>query len=321
MGLRARPETFINERGAQVTLDGVDLTNDVTGGILSTPSLSALNELSFTTFGVKADQGRTTASTNQLTTKSGTNTWHGTATFSHRGNYWSALPGGFNRDDDLPSFGRTQFSGALGGPLVRDKAFWFASFEHLQQHSLLQAGERDLASHIIRNKLSVTPLVSTLGLLRTDWVISDRGHLEILYAGERSRGDDLPALQRTLASASQRQHFNEQFDQGLLKYTRTISPTLVSETRLGFSGVQISSTAAARGLQLNFPGLQAGAPFRAPAMPRHNSWQLTESLIKIAGTHTFKLGPEIRRINAEYAFGFGPGSIEFTENFASADRN
>lgn len=119
---------------------------------------------------------------------------------------------------------------------------------------------RSNGARAIRNKLSAIPLASTLGLLRADWGVSDRDQLAIVYAAERSEGDDLPALQRTLASASQRQRFNEEFDQGLLHYTRVISPTLVAEARLGFGGLRAESAAAPNGLQLNFPGLQEGAP-------------------------------------------------------------
>jgi len=113
VGLRARPEPVINERGVHVTLDGVDLTNDVTGGTLSAPPVGALSELSVTTFGVKAEQGRSNDAAVQLTTKAGSNAWHGTASFFRRGNQWSALPATFERGGDAPSFGRSQYSGAL----------------------------------------------------------------------------------------------------------------------------------------------------------------------------------------------------------------
>src|SRR5262249_10695965 len=152
----------------------------------------------------------------RLTSKAGTNGWHGTASFFGRGNQWSALPSTFERSGAAPSFDRSQYSGALGGPIVKDRAFWFGSFEYLRQHSLLQSGERDLGARTIRNRLSATPLTSTLGLLRADWVLSDRDRMTALYAAERSDGSDLPPLRRPLASASQRQRFNEEFDQGLL---------------------------------------------------------------------------------------------------------
>jgi hypothetical protein len=321
VGLRARPEPVINENGVHVTLDGVDLTNDVTGGTLSAPPVGAISELSVTTFGVKAEQGRSDAAAVQLATKAGSNAWHGTASFFRRGNQWSALPATFERGGDAPSFDRSQYSGGLGGPIVKDHAFWFGSFEYLRQRSLLQAGERDLDARTIRNKLSVTPLTSTLGLLRADWSLSSRDRLALLYAAERSEGSDLPALWRPLASASQRQRFNEEFDQGLLNYTRSISPTVVAEARLGLSELRAASAPAAGGLQLNFPDLQAGAPFRAPALPRHDRLQLSGDLVKVAGSHALKFGGEMQRISAEYALGFGAGSVEFAENFAGMDRN
>src|SRR5262249_36808895 len=156
-GLRARPEPIINESGVSVTLNGADLDNDVTGGTLSAPPLAALNEMSVTTFGVRADQDRAAAAV-RLTTKSGSNAWSGSASFSRRGDQLSALPATFERGGAAPSFDRAQFSGAIGGPIVKDRAFWFGSFEQLRQRSLLQAGERDLGARTIRNKLSAIPL-------------------------------------------------------------------------------------------------------------------------------------------------------------------
>lgn len=323
MGLRARPEPVVNgmnESGNHITLDGADLSNDVMGGTLSTPSLSALNETYISTFGVKAEQGHPAAV--QLTSKAGTNAWRGTASFFRRGQQWSALPATFERNAAAPSFNRAQYAGTLGGPLVRDRAFWFGSFEYLQQNSLLQVGERDSVRRAIKNALTTVPLATTLGLLRADWRISDRDNLTLLYAAERSAGDDLPVPQRALAAASQRQYFNEEFDQGWLHYTRTISPTLVAELHLGLSGLRANSAATSSGLQLNFPSLQAGAPFRVPSLPRHQRWQLTGSFSKVAGSHTLKWGGEMQRLRAEYALGFArSGSLELAEDFASADRN
>lgn len=107
----------------------------------------------------------------------------------------------------------------------------------------------------------------------------------------------------------------------MLNYTRVISPTLVADARLGFGGLHAASAAATSGLQLNFPDLQAGAPFRAPALPRHNCLQLSGDLSKVVGSHTLRFGGEMQRISAEYALGFGSGSVEFAENFAISDRN
>src|SRR5262245_29110951 len=277
--------------------------------------------MSVTIFGVKAEQGRFNDAAVHLDTKAGSNTWHGTASFFRRGNQWSALPATFERGGDVPSFGRSQYSGALGGPIVKDHAFWFGSFEYLRQRSLLQSGERDIDARTIRNKLTATPLTSTLGLLRADWSLSSSDRLALLYAAERSDGAELPALQRPLASASQRQHFNEEFDQWSLSYTRNISPTLLAEARISFSELRAASVASAKGLQLDFPDLQAGAAFRVPALPRHDRLQLSGNLAKVAGVHAIKFGGEMQRISAEYALGFGAGSIEFTEIFAGMDRN
>src|SRR5262249_58135664 len=117
------------------------------------PPLAALNEMSVTTFGVRADQARAAAAV-RLTTKSGSNAWSGSASFSRRGDQLSALPATFERGGAAPSFDRAQFSGAIGGPIAKDRAFWFGSVEHFRQRSLFPARERHLRAHTHPNQLS-----------------------------------------------------------------------------------------------------------------------------------------------------------------------
>lgn len=286
------------------------------------PPMIALNETQIVTFGARASLGRAGGTAIHLKSKAGANAWHGAASFFRRGGEWSGLPATARREEAAPGFGRSQFGGALGGPIARDRAFWFASFEPVRQTSLLQIGERDPATRSIRNRLGAAPLATTLALVRGDWRISDRDNLSITYNSERSDGEDLPPLQRTLADAGQRQQFKEAFDQGLVRYTRTLSPTIMTDLSLGFSRMRADAVPAALGTQFDFPGLQAGNPFRVPAMPRHQRWQLLGGVSKVWGTHSLVAGGETQRIDAAYAAGFArAGAIAFAENFASADRN
>jgi outer membrane receptor protein involved in Fe transport len=65
-------------------------------------------------------------------TKSGTNDFHGSAYEYHRNHRLDAI-GYFDDDDNEPDFSRNQFGGSLGGPIVRQRTFFFANYEGFRE--------------------------------------------------------------------------------------------------------------------------------------------------------------------------------------------
>jgi hypothetical protein len=103
--------------------------------ILPIDSVAELHVLS----NYQAEYGRNSGAVVNIVTKSGTNNWHGTAL-----EYWRSGQLGarnyFNFDDQPKNpFLNNQFGGSLGGPIVKDKAFFFANYEG-QRESGAQSG-------------------------------------------------------------------------------------------------------------------------------------------------------------------------------------
>ncbi|HZS03368.1 MAG TPA: TonB-dependent receptor [Blastocatellia bacterium] len=122
---------------ANVTLDGVDV-NEQQGGaaffsvLRSTPD--SLQEFRVTTTNPNADQGRSSGAQVALVTKSGTNTFHGSLYEYHRNtittaNDWFNNKAGVER----PKLLRNIFGGAIGGPIKKDKAFFFFTYEGFRE--------------------------------------------------------------------------------------------------------------------------------------------------------------------------------------------
>src|SRR4029434_5388397 len=65
-------------------------------------------------------------------TKSGTNAIHGDAFYFHRNSALDAR-NFFDGPGKIPPFRRHQFGGSVGGPLVKNRTFWFANFETVQE--------------------------------------------------------------------------------------------------------------------------------------------------------------------------------------------
>jgi Carboxypeptidase regulatory-like domain len=118
---------------SNITLDGVDI-NDAQDNSISGPVLrlnaEAIEEFRVTTVNSNADEGRSSAAQINLVTKSGSNTWHGAAFEFYRGTLFEAN-NFFNNSAGVPvpHLVRNTFGGALGGPIIKDRLFFFYSYE------------------------------------------------------------------------------------------------------------------------------------------------------------------------------------------------
>ncbi len=119
-----------------LTVDGADNTDDWIGGFLQNFSSEAIEEFALRTAQEDADTGRTTAASAVITTKSGTNFWHGAAGIYGR---TASLNARFPIDNPAPDpkqpFSRQNYVGTAGGPVVRDKLWFFSSFEYVHENA------------------------------------------------------------------------------------------------------------------------------------------------------------------------------------------
>jgi hypothetical protein len=121
-------------RGILYTLDGGDNTDDGVGGILQQVSMDSIQEFEVVTSRMKAEYGRAGGGVIQMVTKSGTNEFHGSVFefFRDRSLNAKTQP---EKDAEIEKgpFRRHQFGGTLGGPIIRDKAFFFVTYERVQE--------------------------------------------------------------------------------------------------------------------------------------------------------------------------------------------
>jgi len=118
---------------SNITLDGVDIndaqSNAIDGAVLRL-NAEAIEEFRVTTVNSNADEGRSSAAQINLVTKSGSNQWHGAAFEFYRGSIFEANDWFSNQAGvDRTKLVRNTFGGALGGPIIKDKLFFFYSYE------------------------------------------------------------------------------------------------------------------------------------------------------------------------------------------------
>ncbi|HTB97625.1 MAG TPA: carboxypeptidase regulatory-like domain-containing protein [Terracidiphilus sp.] len=107
------------------------------GNAIPTPAPEMLSEVRVNASMYDATQGSTSGAHIDMSTASGTNTFHGKA-YVHRGTSWlNAAPFFFNQDQDIPDadkvpqLHRYAVGGTVGGALIKDKLFGFIGYQHL----------------------------------------------------------------------------------------------------------------------------------------------------------------------------------------------
>jgi hypothetical protein len=116
-------------------LDGIsfnDYTNGAPGGVLGNLSgVDAIQEFSVLTTNYSAEYGKTSGGVINAITRSGTNKFHGDAYEFIRNSALDAR--NYFDGATVPPFRRNQFGAAIGGPIVKDKTFFFFNYEGLRQ--------------------------------------------------------------------------------------------------------------------------------------------------------------------------------------------
>jgi hypothetical protein len=117
-------------------LDGADNNNYFSGIVVASneavkPNIDAIQEFKLETHNYSAEFGRGGGAVVQVSTKSGTNQFHGTA-FEFLRNDKLDANNFFNTGRPKPPFRQNQYGGTFGGPVKRDKMFFFADFEGMR---------------------------------------------------------------------------------------------------------------------------------------------------------------------------------------------
>ncbi|MFL6277027.1 MAG: TonB-dependent receptor domain-containing protein [Blastocatellia bacterium] len=309
-------------RGGSVTIDGADNNDDVVGGSLINVTQEAVQEFQIATNRFAAEQGRSGSSVINIVTKSGTNEYHGSGSFFFRDRKLQGLPATFDRANPTPPFDREQYAFAMGGPIKKDRLFWFAAFEYRNQDGAILVGQRDTATRTITRSFVPAPLNDLLANGRGDWMITDRDQLHLRYSIERVDNTTASSLIRAIGSASERQTAQNHYQAFSASYTRVLSPRAVNDLNFSVTNFINRTVPVTPGVQLTFPSLQAGASFRVPQQTRMNRLQFGDSFAWVKGTHTMKFGGQAQRIDSDFNLGvFQSGRIEFIEDFPTFDHN
>jgi hypothetical protein len=117
-----------------ILLDGVESTTNRTQDVTVTPSVDSVQEFKVSTSSYDAEYGNAAGGVVQIQTKAGTNQFHGTAYEFYRPDFLTARPYAFGGATlPSPQLKQNNFGGTVGGPVIKDRSFFFVSYEGSRQ--------------------------------------------------------------------------------------------------------------------------------------------------------------------------------------------
>src|SRR6202795_2680004 len=324
-----------------LSVDGADNSDDWIGGFLQNFSPDAIQEFAMRTAQEDADTGGTTAGSVVITTRRGTNEWHGSGAFYERA---AALNARFPIENPEPNpkqpFSRQNYVATLGGPLRKDKIWLFSSLEYVRENAsiayspasttqfdaLAQLASEGLIPGI--NSIPVPdnvpiPFRDYIGSLRFDWSQSSKSQWFFRTSEDNYLTHNALVQQATLPSTGLTTHnnywntavsntyaFNPQWLGSFLFDFSELHLTQVRNSTLGFAlAFPFSATSLTVSGFETFGDNQFATPItRFPSLRNQEKYQLRYDLTHQVRDHALKFG--VNFIHEPVLGGAFPGNQE-----------
>jgi hypothetical protein len=286
-------------------VDGLS-SNDDAAGLTGMPyGVDAVDQFQVVTSGGQAELGRALGGYVNVLTKSGTNVFHGDVydySRDDRFNAANALSG-----KTLP-MRQAQYGASLGGPLVRDRTFFFSNFEQrrLDQSGLVSIADENVA--VINARLTavgypgsliatgeyLNPVHTTNFLGKVDHQFSGNDQFSVrysLYGANSSNSRGAGALNASTASAGL-----ENIDQTVaFSNTVSLSARTVNETRAQVAYGDLKAPPSDPvGPAVSIAGVASfGTLSGSPTRRVNRMYQIVDNLSHQAGAHALRVGVDV----------------------------
>ena len=301
------------------TLDGGNVSDNIdVGGGMSSMNLSqeTVQEFQLSSVNFDISTGIAAGGAINVVTRSGTNAFHGDGYFYFRDHNMAAYPG-LVRNPLTPSpfFARRNPGFTLGGPLKKDKVFFFFNYEYMNQVQALTVQSTDPAFAPLTGTYG-SPYIGKTISLRVDDRLTDKHSLFLRYSHDGNSG-----FGQSLESGdpSNWAHNTNWSDQSIIGLTSTLTPALVNDLRFQFNYwgnhntpavVSDCSAPCVAGslpnvftfLGSNMPAL--GPNFNAPQGRNTRRYEVIESLTWQKGRHRFRFGGDLNPTKSNGLWGF-----------------
>lgn len=279
-------------RNVNFIMDGGDNTDDTIGGALQNFNLEAVAEFNIQTMQYKAEYGRSSGGVLSVVTKSGTNDFKGSVY-------------GFFRDDSLnaktesetlagidkQAYERKQYGASLGGPIVRDKAHFFATYEIVERDTNYAVNTGG-AFPTFDGTVVALPFEDELGTAKLTYDLSAKQYLQVRYGFQKN--DDKYGAS-PLAAPSSLGTISNEYASILAGHTAQIGADMLNEFLFQYTKFDNLISADSNEPLVYYPsGFHTGQNLNTPQATHQRKYQYKNDFSfsrTIAGDrHDFKVG-------------------------------
>jgi hypothetical protein len=351
--------TFALSGGAaysnNITIDGLDNNDDRTAGFRFQPSLDSIAEVQVITNQFSSEYGRASGGRVNIRTSGGSNRFRGRAYMFFRDDNLNANTWNNNRRGiPRPPFTNYNPGFTLGGPIVKNKLFFFTSYEYdnIQEDTIIDVfvplnntsnfqlpaptnPNQAVISNTGANSILVAPYVAFADTpakkhifsARSDWTLNQSNNFTFSY--QLGRSNDLRQFSGTnrLADALIGRVRNTDAFNATHNYVG--GSNLVNQLRFQYSRLRPNSTpsAGADAPVILISGFTPpnetstatqiySASTSGSSDRKEDRWQIQDTLTYVAANHSLKFGADYQRVNSEYIDRFDvTGTYRFSNFF------
>jgi hypothetical protein len=271
----------------QITMDGLQVSQDTAGSAFGQPRFSqdAISQFQIITNRFDATLGRSAGVYVNAQSKSGANTIHGGAFGYFRNDSLNAADPVAHKV--LP-FSDQQYGGTFGGPIMKDKLWYFGSYEGERQPStsttVSVAANNAAFSHAGTLKLN-----EYLG--RGDYQLNSKNHILLRGDGFTYKNDYVGVSGTTDPSTA---YYGTRTSYGYVAdWNSNVSSNLVNDLRVGFHHFGWQNLPYVQSIQVIFPSVTVGGPYNYPQIFQQNTQQYRDDIFWLKGKHSVKAGAEL----------------------------
>jgi hypothetical protein len=298
----------------QINVDGQQVTQTSAATSFGEPLYSeeAIDQYQIITNRFDATMGRSGRVQVIVQTKSGTNNFHGSLFGYFRNSDFNAADPVAHKV--LP-FSDQQFGGSVGGPIVKNKLFFFFAYEGERQPNTIFDQPTDYTS-LSGQQLAFTfsnTLNTRTYLLHMDYQISNTQRLSVTGSGSTWAE---PAANLSGTSAPTRVTDATRTSYAVIgNWTWTVTPALVNSAKIGFNHYDWSNNALLSTQEYRFSEDSWGSPYNYPQLLAQNIQQYHDDVFWLRGGHSLKFGVDFQHI--PYTGNFGQNVRGTVLSFAS----
>ncbi len=306
--------TRMNANGSQMRtnyqIDGSSATQKDRAGLrMFQPSETMIKEVQVVSSGFAPEFGQTTGMVYNVVTPSGANTLAGSASYRFRRDWTASRPFLLAPSSPNPQGNVDNFTATLGGPILKDKLFFYVGYEYLKNDlsgsrvitvtpeaaSLLGLSAEALGDGVIPAVQSVDMLIAKL-----DYQAGPSHRLSARYSlFTNTTPENIAGGLNTREIATD---FQDRMDSSGFQAVSTFGNDKLNELRIAYGkrdNPRWPSAAAGSGPEIQVTGVAnfGGAPTATEFVEKY--WQIVDNFSLLRGRHSFKAGFDVQLIDDE----------------------